>query len=118
MLPALLALLAAVADSQGTHGLARDALFCAVPFAAVAALESFGGYLDARGEAMLGLQSLLWAIAVFLLVLSCGVRSGSMSVPPIAVTAVFACLGVFAIKAVLAAAPHARRLAGLRPAKP
>jgi len=35
----------------------------------------------------------------------------------VAVSAVIACLGVFAVKAVLAVAPYARRLA-LRPAKP
>jgi hypothetical protein len=118
VLPALLVLVAAVADSKGAHGLALDALLCAVPFAAVAALASFGGYLDSRDDPVVGLQALLWAVAVVLLVLSCGVRSGSIGVPPVAVTAVFACLVVFAIKAILAAAPHARRLAGLRPAKP
>ena len=34
-------------DGHGSHGLARDALLAAVPFAAVAALLSFGEYLEA-----------------------------------------------------------------------
>jgi hypothetical protein len=116
-LPALFALLAAFADSAGAHTLAFYALLGAVPFAAVAALVAFGDSLDARGDALSSLQALLWGVAVFLLVLACAVRSQSLGVPPVASSALIACLGVFGIKAVLAAAPHARRLA-LRPAKP
>ena len=117
VLPALLSIVAAVADSTGGHGLAFYALLLAVPFAAVASLVSFGDWLDARDDAVVALQSLLWLVALVLLVLSCAARSQSMTVPPVAVSAVIACLGVFAVKAVLAVAPYARRLA-LRPAKP
>jgi hypothetical protein len=113
----LLALLAAVADSTGAHGVGFYTLLAALPFAAVAALESFGSYLEVRGDAMCALQSLLWAVAVVLLVLACAVRSQSVDVPPLSASATIACLGVFGVKAVLAAAPFARRLA-LRPAKP
>ena len=117
VLPALLALLAAVADSTGAHALARDALLGAVPFAAVCALVAFGDHLD-RGDAVASLQALLWAVAVVLLVLSCAVRSGaSPGVPPLAESALFATLLVFGAKAVLALVPFLRRLA-LRPAKP
>jgi len=117
VLPALLSIVAAVADSNGGHGLAFYALLLAVPFAAVASLASFGDWLDSREDAMVALQSLLWVVALVLLVLSCAARSQSMTVPPVAVSAVIACLGVFAVKTVLAVAPYARRLA-LRPAKP
>jgi hypothetical protein len=118
-LPAVLVLLAAVADSHNAHALALDALLGAVPFAAVAALASFGDYLDTRDDAVVALQSLLWGVAVALLVLSCAMRSASIhGVPPLAVSSLVACLGVFAIKTVLAMAPYASRLAELRPAKP
>jgi hypothetical protein len=116
-LPALLTLLAAVADSAGAHTLGFYALLAAVPFAAVAGLVAFGDSLDAQGDAVSSLQALLWGVAVFLLVLSCAVRSQSLGVPPIASSAMVACLGVFGIKLVLAVAPYALRLA-LRPAKP
>jgi len=116
-LPALLALLAAVADSTGAHTLGFYALLGAVPFASVAALVAFGDSLDARDDAVSSLQALLWGLAVVLLVLACAVRSQSLGVPPVASSALVACLGVFAIKAVLSVVPYARRLA-LRPAKP
>ena len=117
MLPAVLALVAAVADSTGAHTLGFYALLAAVPFASVAALAAFGDSLDSRGDALSSLQTLLWGLAVFLLVLACAVRSQSLGVPPLASSALVACLGVFTLKAVVAAAPYARRLA-LRPAKP
>jgi hypothetical protein len=119
VLPAVLVLLAAVADSYGAHSLALDALLGAVPFAAVAALASFGDYLDTRDDAVVGLQSLLWGVAVALLVLSCAMRSDAIhGVPPLAVSSLVACLAVFAIKTMLAAVPYVRRLTELRPAKP
>lgn len=119
ILPALLAAVAAVADAKGAHALALDCLLLAVPFAAVAGLTSFGRYLDARGDALAGLQAALWAVSLVLLVLSCAVRSHALhGVPPLAISSVVAALGVYALKAAVAAAPHARRLGLLRPAKP
>lgn len=117
MLPALLAIIAAMADSTGAHGLAEYALLAAVPFAAVAALTSFGDYLDERDDAVAGFQSLLWGLAVVLLVASCAIRSQAIGVPPLAESTLFGCLVVFAVKAALSLAGQARRL-GLRPAKP
>ncbi len=119
LLPAALVVVAALADSAGSHHLALDAILLAVPFAAVAALCSFGEYLDSRSDSTLGLQALLWAASVVLLVLSCAVRSHALhGVPPLAVTSLFMCLGIYAVKAAVAAAPYARRLADMRPAKP
>ncbi len=119
ILPALLAAVAAVADAKGAHALALDSLLLAVPFAAVAGLTSFGRYLDARGDALAGLQAALWGVSLVLLVLSCAVRSHALhGVPPLAISSVVAALGVFALKTAVAAAPHARRLGLLRPAKP
>jgi hypothetical protein len=120
VLPALLAAVAAVADSRGAHGLAFDALLAAVPFASVAGLAAFAEYLDAREDAVTALQSLLWALVVGLLVLSCAARSPATqthTLPPLGWSALVGCLGTFAVKATLAALPYVRRLA-LRPAKP
>ena len=112
---------AAIADTRGSHGLAFDALLAAVPFAAVAALESFGAYLDDRREGLRGLQSLLWTLALALIVLSCAARSPATethSLPALGWSALVACLAVFALKACVAAVPVVRRLSLAHPAKP
>jgi len=119
ILPGLLVAIAAIADSKGAHGLAFDALVLAVPLAAVAGLRSFGEYLDSRGDVVAGIQAALWGVSVVLLVLSCAVRSHALhGVPPLAISSLVACLGVYALKAAVAATPHARRLGLLRPLKP
>src|SRR5580765_6933986 len=84
VLPVLLVAVAAISDSAGDHGLARNALLFALPFAAVAALVRFGGFLDSR-ERFSGLQALCSGLIVALLVLSCAVRSNAVDgVPPLA----------------------------------
>ena len=119
LLPAGLVATAAVADSAGAHSLALYALLLAVPFASVAALLSFGEYLESDSSWTARLQSLLWAVSVVLLVLSCAVRRHALhTVPPLAISSVFMCLGIFAVKATIAATPYLRRVADLRPAKP
>ena len=119
MIPALLVLLAAYADGRGSHGIALDALLVAVPFAAIAALGGFAAHLDARDDPVVAFQALLSGFVVVLLVLSCAVRGSALEgVPPLATTCVVACMFLFAVKLVLAVAPYARRLAGLRVAKP
>jgi Na+/phosphate symporter len=119
VLPALLVTLAAIADARGSHTAAFDVLLLAVPCAAWAALAAFGDRLDARDDAVVALQALLSGTVVFLLVLSCVVRSTAVhGIPPLAMTAVAACLVIFAVKATVAVAPFVRRLAQLRPAKP
>ena len=120
-LPALLALVAAAADGRGAHAFAFDALLGAIPFAAVAALEAFGTYLEDRENAVGGVQALLWTLALGLLVLSCAARSPATQtgmLPPLGWSALVASLAVFAIKASVAAAPFVRRLAVPRTAKP
>ena len=78
--PVLLAIVAAILDGHGSHGLARDALLAAVPFAAVAALLAFGEYLEAREDAVVGLQALLWGAAVAYLYVSGGDAMTALSV--------------------------------------
>jgi hypothetical protein len=85
-----------------------------VPFAAVSALATFGDHLERREDPFLTLQSLLWGIALTLLVLSCAARSPAtqaQTLPPLGRSALVACLGVFALKACVAVAPFLRRLA-------
>jgi hypothetical protein len=119
VLPALLVAVAAFADGRGAHALALDALLGAVPFVAVCALAGFGAYLDRRDDPVVALQGLLWAACLVLLLLSCEVRSNALhGAPPLAVSSLVACLGIFAIKASLSAAPYVWRLMALRPAKP
>jgi hypothetical protein len=114
LLPGLLALTAAWADGRGSHGLAFDALLAAIPFAAVAGLEAFAAYLEDRTDSLIGLQALLWCLALALLVLSCAARSPAaetQALPPLGTSALVAALAVFAIKACVAASPYLRRLA-------
>jgi uncharacterized membrane protein YoaK (UPF0700 family) len=117
----LLAVVAVIADSHGSHGLAFDALLAAVPFTAVAAIVSFAEHLERRADSVLALQSLLWACALVLLVMSCAARSPATqthSLPTLGWSSLVACLGVFALKVCLGAAPFLRRLALVRAVKP
>ena len=93
-------LLAALADSRGSHGIAFDLLLLAVPCAAVAALTTFGSFLAPQEAGVGALQVLGSALVVLLLTLSCAVRSTAVhGLPPLAFSTVFACLGIFALQA-------------------
>jgi len=121
VLPGLLTVVAVYADGRGSHGLAVDALLCAIPFAAVAGLEAFGAFLERREDAVLGVQAVLWALALSLLVLSSAARSSASqtdSLPALGSSALVAALVVLAAKVGLAAVPFLRRVALVRPAKP
>jgi len=114
-------MIAAVADTHGAHGLAFDALLAAVPFAAVSALVGFGAYLEDTEDTVCGLQALLWAVALGLLVLSCAARSPATqtgTLPTLGASALVGCLAVLALKGCVAAVPVLRRLALAHPAKP
>src|SRR5690349_2447143 len=96
VLPAVLVAIAAIADGHGAHGYALDALLAAVPFTAVASIAAFGAYLDGRDDAVVALQALLWAAVLVLLLVSCEVRSSALhGAPPLAVSSLVACLGIF-----------------------
>jgi hypothetical protein len=119
VLPALLVLLAAYADSRGSYRVAFDALLVAVPLACVAALSSFAVFLGRRADAASAFHALGWLFVVLLLVLSCAMRSAALhGLPALAVSSVVACLGIFATQVGIVVAPFVRRLAALRPAKP
>ena len=119
-LPVLLTAAAAAADLAGAHALAFDALIFAIPFAAVAALDAFGTYLDRRDDVLEGMQAMLWAAALVLLVISGAARSPAArthELPSAGWSALVGCLAVLGVKGVLAVVPHVRR-GGLQIAKP
>ncbi len=121
VLPFALAVIAALADARGAHGLAFDALLAAVPFAAVAALVAFGDWLENRAAPFGGIQALLWTLVLAMLVLSCAARSPASAMhtlPPLGRSALEACLGLFALKACVGLVPLLRRTSLPRPAKP
>ncbi|HZU20208.1 MAG TPA: hypothetical protein VE982_03215 [Gaiellaceae bacterium] len=118
VLPGLLAVVAAYADGRGSHGTAFYALLCAIPFTAVSALDSFGAFLEQRDDAVRGVQTVLWAVALGLLVLSCAARSPATqtaSLPRLGASALAAALVVFAVKSCVAVVPLARRVRAARP---
>jgi hypothetical protein len=106
--PVGLVIAAAAADGAGVHGLAFYALLLAVPAAAVAALEAFGNVLDGGNE---HLHALLWTIVLALVVVGAAVRAPAVTegaVPAAAHSALLACLAVFCVQAVVAAAAEFR----------
>ena len=109
LLPIALVIAAAVADGAGSHGLAFYALLAAVPTAAVAALEAFGGVLEGSQERV---HALLWAVVLVLTVAGAAARAPALaegSVPAVGRSAVAACLAIFCIQAVAAVIAELRR---------
>lgn len=116
-MPALLVAAAAVADASSEPALALYALLLAIPALALAALAAFGELLEGEPPASGQLQALLWALALLLVVLGAAVRAPAVrdgALPPLAVSALVACLGVLALEAVVGAG----RAAVERPARP
>jgi hypothetical protein len=105
---------AALADSGGAHQAAFYLLLGAVPAAALAALVTLGDLIEAgrpvRGIAVV--QALLGIAAAGFVVVTTAARSTGLltgQVPRVAVSALVACLGIYALQGVLAL------LADLRP---
>lgn len=94
-LPALLALIALLADLSGNHGLALSFVLAAIPAAFALALDCYGDALEARCG---GLRPLAAAVGLALLVLSAALRSPAVvgGVPHLAVSAVVLCLLLYA----------------------
>jgi hypothetical protein len=100
-----LVLAAALADVGGAHVVAFYALVAAVPFAAAASLASFGGLLEGRDDPVAALQTLLWALCLFLVVAGCAARSAALEtggLPAFAQSTLSAALVLLAVKAVVA----------------
>jgi len=94
-LPALLALIAFVADLSGSHGVALGFVLASIPAAFALALECYGDALEARCG---GLRPLSAAGGLALLVLSAALRSPAVvgGAPHLAVSAVVLALLLYA----------------------
>src|SRR5262245_22125313 len=94
-LPALLALIALLADLSGDHGVALGFVLAAIPAAFTLALDCYGDALEARCG---GLRPLVAAGGLVLLVLSAALRSPAVvgGVPRLAISAVVLCLLLYA----------------------
>src|ERR671935_102679 len=100
VLAALLVLGVVLADATGDHRFAFYLLVAAIPPLAIAAMDSFGEYLEGAS----GLRALAWAVALGLAVASSAVRGqvpGEATVPAVAVSALFACLALVWVQAAL-----------------
>jgi hypothetical protein len=114
-LPALLALIALLADLSGSHGVALGFLLVAIPAAFALALDCYGDALEARCG---GLRPLVAGAGLALLVLSAALRSPAVvgGVPHLAVSAVVLCLLLYAGALIGAlAAPQAVRVPAEEP---
>ena len=118
VLPAALALAAALADARGRHEIAYLLVVAAVPAAACAALSGFGGLVDAvprsDEEARARAFTALGGLALALLVLAAAVRSPAQldrTVPALGSSALTAALALYGFQAVVALATQ---LEGLR----
>lgn len=94
-LPALLALIALLADLSGSHGVALGFVLASIPAAFALALECYGDALESRCG---GVRPLIAAVGLGLLVLSAALRSPAVvgGVPRLAVSAVVLCLLLYA----------------------
>jgi hypothetical protein len=106
LLPVALVVSAAAADARELHEVAFYLLVAAVPAAAVSALSLFGEALDLPGDGAVRLQAALAALGLVLVLVAAAIRGQNpvTEVPPVAVSALMAALGVFAVQAVAALA--------------
>jgi hypothetical protein len=106
-LPALLVAAAAFADAAGQPDLALYALLGAVPALAFAGLVGLDELFDGQDEPSRQFQTLLRAIALALVVGGAAVRAPAVrdgDLPALAGSALFACLVVLALEALVGAA--------------
>ena len=103
-LPALLVVSTAVADALTLHEPAFYLLIAAVPAAAVSALTALGDLLDgAVSNRLARFRVVLSGLALVWVVVAAAVRSASVddgALPPAAVSALVACIALFAVQAV------------------
>jgi hypothetical protein len=103
----LLLAAAALADSSGAHSSAFYFVLAAAPVIVVSGLMTFGDLAEARGlerELVIGAQALLSFLALALVIVVVGSGNGPLldvSVPLFGVSALGACLGIFATQALL-----------------
>ena len=108
-LPVLLVLAAALADTATQHGLAVYLLLAAIPAVSVTALSTFGDLLDEglarRRLSPLAIQTVLWALALALIVAAAAARPiafGDGEVTAFGHSALVATLTVLCIESLVA----------------
>jgi hypothetical protein len=118
VLPVGLVLAAALADVRDLHELAFYLLVAAVPAMAVSALSFFGDLVEtpggAAGETAARLQAFFAALALVLTVIAAAARGQSAlqsGVPPLGISALVGCLGVFTFQGLVTLALAAGRSA-------
>ena len=107
LLPVALVLAAAVADGRGAHEAAFYLLVAAVPAAAISALSAFGELVElpgrARGQAAARANALLSVLALVSVLVGAAARGqATEGVPPVATSALVACLALFVAQALVA----------------
>jgi hypothetical protein len=114
ILPAALALLAAIADGRGRHETAYWLVVAAVPAAACAALNLFGSLVEVAPrsveEAERRALATFGTLALGLIVLAAAVRSPARldaGVPALGTSALAAAMCMYALQAVVAAGTRA-----------
>ena len=116
LLPLGPVLLVALADGAGAHRLAFYLLLLAVPAAVAASLTCFGEALDGRPED--GLQALLAALALLLVVAGAAVRAPYLTQGALPTAAVSALVAVVVVLGVQLLAGLPALVAGLRSPAP
>jgi hypothetical protein len=107
-LPVALVLAAAVADGTPLRVAAPYLLVAAVPAAAVAALTVFGELVELPGGTSVAAaraQALLGALGLVAVVVAASARTNAVDgegLPPLAASAVVACLAAFALQTLVA----------------
>ena len=112
-----LVLLAGLADAAGGHSLAFYTLVLAVPATAAAALMALGAAFEPGDPRAIG-RAWIQAAALALVLLSAAVRApfrDSGTAPRLAVSALVACVLLFAGQGAVALWPHLRRRLPHRP---
>ena len=109
VLPVVLVLTAVAADAQGLHAAAGYFRLGAVPAAAAAALTRYGELVQlpgrVRGLAAVRLEVALGVLALAAVVVAAAARAGAVeagALPPLAVSALVACVGAYALQAFVA----------------
>jgi hypothetical protein len=103
----LLLIAAALADSSGAHSGAFYFVLAAAPVIVVGELMTLGDLAEARGlerKIVIGAQAFLSFLALVLVGVVVGSGSGPLldvTVPPLGVSALGACLSIFIVQAVL-----------------
>jgi hypothetical protein len=113
--PVALVLAAGLADVRELHALAFYLLVAAVPATAVSALAFFGDLVDRPGNApgvtLARVQVALTTLGLMLIVVAAAARGQAAvasGVPPLGVSALVGCLGVFAAQGMVALVPRTR----------